>query len=273
MMLQLKNITLSFSGGRGTFKILDSLNLCVERGKITALVGGNGTGKTTLFNIISGFQKDCSGEIVFNDKKINTLSPSGIARQGIGRLFQGKSLLPDLTLLENMKLHASTLTEFKTPKGLRDETPFAYLFRSKRQREIENTKEARAIEVLNNLFGNENKYLEMLHTLGSDFSYGEQRLLSLAGLFMGSYSLLLLDEPTAGVNPVYIEQIRRIIRQMAGEGKTILLIEHNMQFVRDIADKVVYLDNGKIQFEGTATEVLNNQEVKNSYLGVESITN
>jgi ABC-type branched-subunit amino acid transport system ATPase component len=260
MFLSLKNITLSFGGGRDTFKLLDGLSLGVKGRSITAIVGGNGAGKTTLFNVISGFQKDYSGDIVFNGKKINMQPPYEIARQGVGRLFQGKALLPDLTLLENMKLHVSCCVE----------APFAYLFRKKKWRAIEQSGEMQAIATLERLFGKPNKYVEkMRHTLGSGFSYGEQRLLSLAGLLMGDYSLLLLDEPTAGVNPVYIEPIKRIIRQMADEGKTILLIEHNMPFVKDIADKVAYLDDGKIQFEGTASEVLNNQEVKNSYLGVE----
>ncbi|MDR2773199.1 MAG: ATP-binding cassette domain-containing protein [Tannerella sp.] len=260
MHLILKNITLSFGNGKNTFKFLDGLNLCVESGKITAIVGGNGTGKTTLFNVISGFKKDYGGEVVFNGKRIDARPSHEIARRGVGRLFQGKSLLSDLTLLENMKLHISRNAE----------TPFAALFHKGKWQDTERNTTARAIATLEKLFGKQNKYSEnMLHTLGNDFSCGEQRLLSLAGLMMGDYSLLLLDEPTAGVNPVYIEQIKRMIRQMADGGKTILLIEHNMQFVKDIADKVAYLDDGKIQFEGTAAEVLNNQEVKNSYLGVE----
>jgi branched-chain amino acid transport system ATP-binding protein len=271
MILNLKNITLTFSGSRNIFRFLDDLNLCVEQGKITALVGGNGAGKTTLFNIISGFQKDFSGEIVYNDKRIGKLPPYKIAQRGIGRLFQGKGLLANLTLLENMKLYApqKKITGFKKIFAISDESPFYYLFRKKKLQGKENTKKTQAINVLKNLFGDDNKYLAMLNTLGSDFSYGEQRLLSLAGLLMGDYPLLLLDEPTAGVNPVYIEQIKRIIKQMTNDGKSILLIEHNMQFVKDIANKVAYLDDGKIQFEGTAQEVLNNQEVKNSYLGIE----
>jgi branched-chain amino acid transport system ATP-binding protein len=260
MLLTLKNITLSFGNGKNTFKFLDGLNLCVESGKITAIVGGNGTGKTTLFNVISGFKKDYGGEVVFNGKRIDTRPPYEIASLGVGRLFQGKSLLPDLTLLENMKLHLSRNAE----------TPFASLFRKRKLQETERNMAVQAIATLEKLFGKQNKYSgNMLHTPGSGFSYGEQRLLSLAGLMTGDYSLLLLDEPTAGVNPVYIEQIKRVIRQMVDGRKTILLIEHNMPFVKDIADKVAYLDDGKIQFEGTAAEVLNNQEVKNSYLGVE----
>jgi ABC-type branched-subunit amino acid transport system ATPase component len=260
MILDLKNITLSFTGGKDTFRILNGLNFSVEENKITALIGGNGAGKTTLFNIISGFQKDYSGEILFKRENISKHSPDSIARKGIGRLFQGKPLLPDLTLLENMKLAFADST---------GEFPFAYLLNRKKIDVIEKKKEQQVIDVLTRLFGENNKYLNMLHHKGSDFSYGEQRLLSLARLFMGNYSLLLLDEPTAGVNPVFIEAIQNIIKQMVADEKTtVLLIEHNMPFVSGVADRCAFLSDGVIQYSGTCAEILDNQEVKNSYLGV-----
>jgi ABC-type branched-subunit amino acid transport system ATPase component len=259
-ILELKNITLSFTGGKDTFKILKGLNFSIEKGKITALIGGNGAGKTTLFNIISGFQQDYSGEIFFNGKNISKHSPDRIARKGIGRLFQGKPLLPDLTLLENMKLASGDCS---------GEYPFSYLLSRKKIDGKEREKEHQAIEILIRFFGENNKYLEMLHHKGSDFSYGEQRLISLVRLFMGDYSLLLLDEPTAGVNPVYIDTIKNIILQMITDGETtMLLIEHNMQFIDGIAHHCAFIDDGAIQYQGTTEEILNNQNVKNSYLGI-----
>ena len=260
MILELKNITLSFTGGKDTFRILNKLNFSVEEGKITALVGGNGTGKTTLFNIISGFQRDYSGEILFKGENINKHSPDSIARKGIGRLFQGKPLLSDLTLLENMKLASGDCS---------GEYPFSYLLNRKKVDRKELEKERQVKDILARLFGENNKYLEMLHHKGSDFSYGEQRLIALARLFMSDYSLLLLDEPTAGVNPVLIESIQNIIRMMVTEGKTtVFLIEHNMPFVKGVADRCAYLSDGVIQYSGATDEVLNNQKVKNSYLGI-----
>ena len=260
MILELKNIALSFTGGKDSFKILDGLNLNVPTGKITALIGGNGSGKTTLFNIISGFRNDFTGDIILKGENIKKLAPDRIAKKGIGRLFQGKPLIQDLTLLENMLLASDDCA---------GEMPFTYLFRKKNIDRKEKEKEKQAIEVLNQLFGENNKYIEMLHHRGSEFSYGEQRLISLARLFMGNYSLLLLDEPTVGVNPVYIDTIRKIVKQMVADGKTtVLLIEHNMPFVNGIADHCAYIDNGKIECEGLAEEVLNNQEVRNSYLGL-----
>ena len=259
-ILELKDISLSFTGGRDTFKILNELNMQVEPGKITALIGGNGVGKTTLFNIISGFKHGFRGEVRFNGRTITKLPPHRISRFGIGRLFQGKPLLPDLTLLENMKLAASDTS---------GEFPFSCLFRKKKLENEEKEKEAKVGKILNRLFGEGNKYVQMLNDRGAEFSYGEQRLLSLAGLFMGNFSLLLLDEPTAGVNPVYVETIRKIIRMMVSEEKkTVLLIEHNMQFVSGIADTCVFLEGGRITVQGETEAVLNNQSVRNSYLGV-----
>jgi branched-chain amino acid transport system ATP-binding protein len=318
MILELKNISLSFTGGKNSFKILNDLNFNIKKGKITALVGGNGAGKTTLFNVISGFQKDYKGEILFKGESVGKCSSDAIARKGIGRLFQGKPLFPDLTLLENMKLASNDVS---------GESPFSYLFNRKRIDRKEREKELQAIKILAQLFGINSKYVGMvnhelalvnfsqkdrtlnnpsseldrcndlfiesiinmrdtamsiktedvidpeitgmLHYKGSQLSYGDQRLISLARLFMGNYSLLLLDEPTAGVNPMYINTIKDIIQQMVSvNNATVLLIEHNMPFVNGIADYCAYISDGSIRYQGTADEVLNNQEVKNSYLGM-----
>ncbi len=260
MILKLENISLSFAESKGSSKILDGLNLAIPKGKVTAIIGGNGSGKTTLFNIISGFQQEYNGSVVFNQEIISRLSADRIARKGIGRLFQGKPLIQELSLLENMLLASHDNS---------GEIPFSYLLKRKKINRKEKEKEEQAIQVLVRLFGEDNKYINMLHHKGSDFSYGEQRLISLARLFMGNYSLLLLDEPTAGVNPVYIETIKRIIEQMVADKQTtVLLIEHNMPFVKGIADHCAYMDDGQVQCQGNVEEVLNNQDVKNSYLGL-----
>lgn len=260
MILTLQDIVLSYTGGKDSFKILNGVNLSLEKGTITALIGGNGSGKTTLLNVISGFQKEYTGNVIFRGKSLHDLSPAQIAQKGIGRLFQGKPLFQDLSLLDNMKLAANDSS---------GEMPFAYLVNKKKIDKKEQEKEQQAINILNRLFGTGNKYAGMVHCMGSEFSYGEQRLISIARLFMGSYSLLLLDEPTSGVNPVYISTIKQIIREMVTGGKaTVLLIEHNMPFVGEIADRCVYISDGRIQYQGTPQDVLGKQEVKNSYLGI-----
>ena len=260
MILQLNEIRLSFTNDRKkTFHLLRCVNLNVEPGKVTALVGGNGTGKTTLFNIICGFQQGWHGKVIFNGHNISHLAPYSISRMGIGRLFQNGQLIEGLSLMDNLKMGVNDTNS---------EIPFASLLRPHIWKKSEVFKEQQALETLNRLFGKGNKYLGMTEKDASTFSYGEQRLLSLARLLMGNCKLLLLDEPTSGVNPVYIETIASIINNMKAQGITILLIEHNMHFVKEIADTCAYLDDGCITKVGSTEDVLNDQEVRNSYLGI-----
>lgn len=242
-----------------SFELLRGVNLTVEEGKVTALVGGNGTGKTTLFNIISGFEKDYTGDVIFEDTNFNKIPAHRISLMGIGRLFQDGQLLSGLTLMENMKMASDNKA---------GEQPFSSLLHPKRYKEAEIRKELQAKDIIKRIFGEDCKYLNMLNDDASAFSYGEQRLLSLARLLMGGDRLLLLDEPTSGVNPVYIDTIEHIIREMAAEGLTILLIEHNMHFVRKVANTCAYLDDGIIAKVGPTNEVLDDRSVRNSYMGL-----
>ena len=261
MILQLKDIRISFTNAQNeSFDLLRGVNLDVEKGKITALVGGNGTGKTTLFNIISGFEKNYTGEVVFEGNNLNRIPAHRISLMGIGRLFQDGQLMGGLTLMENMKLASDDTI---------GELPFSSLVFPNKCRNAEKKKERQAREVLARIFGNGNKYLNMLDQEASAFSYGEQRILSLARLLMGGDRLLLLDEPTSGVNPVYIDMIEQIIREMKEqEDLTVLLIEHNMHFVRKVADICAYLDEGVIAKVGPTAEVLDDKNVRNSYLSL-----
>ena len=243
-----------------TFELLRGVNLDVKKGKITALVGGNGTGKTTLFNIISGFEKGYTGDVVMEGKNINHISAHRISLMGIGRLFQNGQLLSGLSLMENMKLASNDKT---------GEMPFSSLLWHKKYKEVEAAREQHAKDILVRIFGEGNKCLNMLDQDASAFSYGEQRILSLARLLMGGDRLLLLDEPTSGVNPVYINKIEQIIHEMKEqEGMTVLLIEHNMHFVRKVADMCAFLTDGIIAKVGPTAEVLDDKNVRNSYLGL-----
>lgn len=259
MILELKDIRLSFNNARHERQnLLNGVTLGIPKGKVTALIGGNGTGKTTLFNIISGFQQDFEGRVILDGQDISRLSAHKISLKGVGRLFQGGQLLGDLTLMENMKIASDDKT---------GEWPFASFLYPRKIRNLERQKENKAREIIKSLVND--KYLDRLDKLGSDFSYGEQRILSLACLLMGNDKLLLLDEPTSGVHPRYIYLIRQIIRKMVGEKElTVLMIEHNMHFVREVADECAFLDDGRIAKYGNVEDVLNDAEVRNSYLGL-----
>lgn len=261
MLLELKNISLRYSGAGGeAFNLLDGVGLSVEEGTVTALIGGNGAGKTTLFNIVSGFEKDFRGQVLLDGADITALPAHRIARRGVGRLFQGRQLLGDLTLMENL-IMASDETAL--------EKPFASLFLRSSIRRSEAGKKEKAAALLDRVFGPGNKYLGQLDRKASELSFGEQRLLALVRLLMGEGRLLLLDEPTSGVNPKYIETIGKIIRDMVDrEGKTVLMIEHNMSFVRSVADRCHYLADGRIIRSGAVSEILDDPVIHKDYLGL-----
>lgn len=261
MLLELKNIYASFAASNNDVtNVLNGVSLAIETGKVTALIGGNGSGKTTLFNIISGLNKDYKGQVFFSGNNIDGWAPYKIARNGVGRLFQGQQLMPTLSILDNLKMASKDMT---------GESPFASFFLASRVRKSEEEKRLKAINILETLFGENNKYLSMLNNPASMLSLGEQRLIALAGLLMNDDKLLLLDEPTAGVNPMYFSPIKMILRDMIEKhGCTVLLIEHNMHFVRDVADRCAYLDDGVIRKYGNVNIILDDVEVRNSYLGV-----
>lgn len=261
MILELENIRLSFASSTGeSFKVLDGVNLSIPKGKTTALVGGNGVGKTTLFNVISGFISNYSGKVLFAGKDTKNIPAHRIASLGIGRLFQGRQLMTDLSILDNMKLADFDKT---------GENPIDAVFRGRIIRKTEEEKEIKARQILSDLFGADSKYIKMLYSPAGTLSYGEQRLVAMARLLMTDYEVLLLDEPTSGVNPKYIGVFGQIIKKMVEErGLTVFLIEHNVNFVRSVADKCAYMSEGKIGYFGDTLEVLSQKEVKLSYLGL-----
>jgi len=243
--------------------LIEDLDLEIPRGYITALIGANGAGKTTLFNIISGFLEADSGSIMFhaNDSKRQLLhmSPHRITRRGIGRMFQDNHLFLELSVMDNMLVAAADRFA---------EKPFVSLFKSKQHNQHENARRDQAIQVFRDLFGAESPFENNKHKPAGTLSYGQQRLLGLARLFMGNYQLILLDEPTAGVSPSIIQQAMAIIRRLVEEkGVTIFLIEHNMQVVQELADFCSFVSDGEITAFGTPADVIGNDEVRRKYLG------
>ncbi len=261
MILELKDIKLSFTGKNDeALNLLKGVSFGIKAGMITALIGGNGSGKTTLFNIISGFQDGYKGEVFFKGKRISGLAPHKVAKLGIGRLFQSKQLVPELSIMDNMKLGSdNTAGEF----------PLYQLFLPYKVAQAEKEKEERAIRILKELFGAENKYLQQLDQPSGSLSFGEQRLIALARLLMSDASLLLLDEPSSGVNPESFKGIAQAIKKIVElSGATILLVEHNINFILDLADEALYLDSGIVQFHAPTQEVLNNPLLKDRYIGL-----
>ncbi len=249
-ILELKNLTKSFGG----VKAVDDVNVEFEQGKITCLIGPNGAGKTTIFNLISGFIKLDSGEIYYKNTRIDKKNPWEIANSGIGRLFQDIRVFNKLTVFENV------LTAI--PKQTGGQFWESLIFRKRIKRETaENTQKVLELLDFVKLGDKKNDFAENL-------SYGQQKLLSIARLLAMESDLLLLDEPTAGVHPMLIKSILELIKSLAASGKTVILIEHNINAVLETGDWVYLFDGGKDVVFGSPSEVLNDPTTREIYLGI-----
>lgn len=249
MILQLKNITFGFSGSK---KILDNVSLELEKGKIYALMGANGSGKTTLFNIVNGFIEPQAGDIFFNSININGRPTYKINRLGIGRTFQDLRLISKLTVSENVIL---AMNDNPTQAWHRAVLPKSF-FRS----ELDLTNES-AEAIIANCF-----LQDVKNSLAGEISYGQQKLLNLACCIANDATLLLLDEPIAGINPKYLEMMLELLNRLKSQGKTILLIEHNTEFLQQIAARFFFLKGGKIKSYKTFAQLKNDKEVLDAYL-------
>lgn len=249
MILQLKNITHGFSLAK---KVLDDVCLELEKGKIYALMGANGSGKTTLFNIITGFLKPQSGDIFFKSKRINGLLPHKINRLGIGRTFQDLRLISKLTVKENVIL---AMHGDPTQSWYRAALPKSFY-----KTELDRLDE-KAEEIIAECF-----LTDVRDNLAGEISYGQQKLLNLACCIANDAELFLLDEPVAGINPHYREQILDLLQRLKTQNKTILLIEHNTEFLQQIADRFFFLKNGRLLSYDTFVHLREDKEVLDAYL-------
>ena len=249
MILRVTGLNKHFDG----VEAVKNLSFEVQKGSITALIGPNGAGKTTLFDIITGFLRPDSGTIKYKDKNITNLPPNRISMQGISRTFQTIRLFPQMTVLDNIMLGM---------KGNRRETMLSALTRSSRMLQEESENQERAFKLLD-IVGLRQKQGHNANTL----SYGQRRLVEIVRTLAMDAELYLFDEPTSGVYPEMIPKLLEIMRTLNSRGKTILFIEHNMQAVRDAAEKVIVLNYGNKLAEGPPCEVLNNPVVHEAYFG------
>jgi branched-chain amino acid transport system ATP-binding protein len=236
----------------GGLTAVDVEHLEIPRGAITALIGPNGAGKTTLFNLLTGFDKPDTGEWTFDGQGISGIPAFKVARKGQVRTFQLTKALGLLTVLDNMKLGAKDQSGESLARAL-----FPWFWR-KQEAEIE----ARALELLARF-----KLDEKKDDYAAGLSGGQRKLLEMARALMSQPTLVMLDEPMAGVNPALTQSLLDHILNLKTEGMTVLFVEHDMHMVRHIADWVVVMAEGKVVAEGDPHEVMANPAVIDAYLG------
>ncbi|GAX88964.1 ABC transporter ATP-binding protein [Effusibacillus lacus] len=253
-LLKVQGITKQFGG----LLAVDGVNLEVRQGEILGLIGPNGAGKTTFFNILTGLYVPDEGSIEFEGRAIHGLKPFQIANCGISRTFQNIRLLKEETVLENVKVGMFG----KTSSGL-----WSSILGLKRAKEEERLTEEESLRILETvgLKGYEG-------SLAGSLSYGNQRRVEIARALVSKPKLLLLDEPTAGMNAEEVQEMSSLIRQIRKNGTTVILIEHNVAMVVGLCDRVAVLDHGIKIADGTPQEIVENPDVIEAYIGKEEMT-
>ena len=249
ILVEAKKVTKKFGGLAALFEV----DFRMSAGEIVSLIGPNGAGKTTFFNLLTGINPSTSGEIYFSNDRIDGLPPHRIIARGLARTFQNIRLFPNMTALENVMVgrHCRTANEV-----------LSALFRTKKFYAEENGIEKSAIEMLSFV-----GLLPYANELAKNLPYGDQRKLEIARALASEPRLLLLDEPTAGMNPKEGSDLKALIQKIRAQGTSILLIEHQMHVVMGISDRVVVLDHGLKIAEGRPKEIQNNPQVVEAYLG------
>lgn len=217
--------------------ILQGVSLEIRKGEVVALLGRNGVGKTTTLNSIMGFVKPRSGNIIFKDINITSFPSFKIGRMGVGYVPQGRHLFPKMTVMENLKTGMlGTLGR----DGL-----------------------DRVFELFPNI-------KERLNRKAGSLSGGEQQAVAISRAILKNPDVLMLDEPTTGLMPLFVTSLREIIKKLNNDGMTILLVEERVPFTMALADRVYFMVKGKIEYEATHTELVGKKDILIRYLGVEA---
>jgi neutral amino acid transport system ATP-binding protein len=250
--LKVTNLKKSFGG----LKAVDVQSLSLNTNELTSIIGPNGAGKTTFFDLISGFQDSDEGKVYLNEKNITRSQPYSIARLGMIRTFQLTKVFDRMTVLENMMFSASTVNNDSFIKSL---------IRLPSQKTIEKNIKEKSFEIMKDL-----NIDHMANSYARELSGGQKKLLELGRSIINDPGILLLDEPLAGVNPKLAEEILQIILNLSEKGISILMVEHNIEAVMKISQRVIVLAEGMVIADDTPENVRTDEKVIEAYLGSEN---
>ena len=233
-MLEVKNLEVSY----GMIKAIKGISFEVNQGEVIALIGSNGAGKTTILHTITGLINKDSGEIIFNDQDISKVPGHKIVSMGMAHVPEGRRVFSSLSVLQNLMMGAYT---------------------RKDKSEIEGT--------LQMIYKRFPRLLERKNQQAGTLSGGEQQMLAMGRALMSKPKIILMDEPSMGLSPIYVNEIFDIIKEVSQSGTTVLLVEQNAKKALSIADRAYVLETGRIVLEGKADTLLDNDDIKKAYLG------
>lgn len=233
-MLEVKDLEVHY----GVIRAIKGISFEVNEGEVISLIGANGAGKTTTLHAVSGLLSKSAGSVTFMGKDITNLSAHKMVSLGMAHVPEGRRVFSELTVLENLKLGAYTRSDKK---------------------ELEDT--------LNMVYKRFPRLMERRNQIAGTLSGGEQQMLAMGRALMSHPKLILMDEPSMGLSPIFVEEIFSIIRDISAEGTTVLLVEQNAKKALSIADRAYVLETGNITLSGDASSLLNDESVKKAYLG------
>lgn len=248
-MLKFQKINLSLGG----LRILHQLSLEIEQGKITGLIGPNGAGKSTVFNVLFGLIPMAKGSIQLQGQEVLGNEPYQMNRLGLMRTFQDAQVFPQISVLENL-VSVSPL--------IRDVSLARVFFKSREMKQLRKEAQQKGLELLKKV-GLDSKASALAH----DLSYGQKKLVEILKVMMSEAEMIFLDEPFSGLYPEMIKVITGLIYELVDQGKTIVLVEHNMKLIEEVCDRVIVLDFGEKIAEGSFAQVRADRKVVEAYLG------